>query len=231
MTQYPVVKSLYWKNVSQDLVAHQKAVFRKLGVPHEQCLHDKMNHAEWMEQEIARADPDDILVFCDIDAFPITKKAYEKAVSVARGGKIFGLAQTANHLANPDKIYAGPMFLAFKKQTYLRLNTPSLRSSKEVDAAQNLTLAAEEHGVEVELAFPKDCLLPKWPLGNIGIFGIGTFYGDREFFHLFESRKPSNIELFKLVALDVVEGSGFKWEKYLQAVTGTRKRRKFLKFL
>lgn len=44
---------------------------------------DKVAHGRWMDDKIATADDEDILVFVDIDAFPITRAAYENAVEEA----------------------------------------------------------------------------------------------------------------------------------------------------
>lgn len=214
----PAARSLYWNNVSPTILAGQRSVFKKLAIPLDQCLSDGMAHSDWMHQVIDLANPDEILVFCDIDAFPISKHAFEKAVACAGSGKIFGLAQTANHLPFRDSIYAGPMFLAFRKRTFLEIGSPSLQPTTEFDVAQMLTLVAIEKGVGVELTYPSCCLEPKWALSDRSVFGIGTFYGDTEFFHLFQSRQSAYIKLFDLVAQDVSTGTKLNWDQYLKAI-------------
>lgn len=57
---------------------------------------------------------DDIIIFCDIDAFPIRRSAYLQAIDHAKNGALFGLAQFSNHKKGTE-LYAGPMFMAFQK--------------------------------------------------------------------------------------------------------------------
>ena len=63
---------------------------------------------------------------------------------------------------------------------------------------------------------PTACVQPKWPLGHQGVFGIGTFYGDNEYFHLFESRLRKNQRIMSAVADDIVAGQGLDFGKYLR---------------
>ena len=132
---------------------------------------------------IDQASADELIVFCDVDAFPLSRAALQNAIRHAEAGAVFGLAQSANHLGNPLSLYAGPMFLAFRKATWLQAGSPSLRPTRQFDVGQRLSHQAREHGVPVELLRPGVCLIPKWPLGNAGVFGYATFYGECEFFH------------------------------------------------
>ena len=116
-----------------------------------------------------------------------------------------GLAQVAN-ARDPNRIYAGPMFLAIQRKIYEDLGAPDLVPSKHSDPAQALTDICRASGVEVALTMPKFAILPKWPLEGLGVFGIGTFYGDNEFFHLFEARKKKSKELFIAVAKATIAG-------------------------
>ncbi|MFO8127960.1 hypothetical protein [Yoonia sp.] len=200
----PTVLSPYWENVDKSILRSQKSVFDKLGIPLKQVATDGESHGDWMNR-VAKSSEDDIIVFVDIDAFPLSRDAYELAVKTARSGGIFGLAQVANHI-DPSAIYAGPMFLAFSNETYLRLGQPSLCHSDTHDPAQLLSIRAIEIGVPLTLSYPRNVLIPKWPLSDIGIFGIGTFYGENNFFHLFQSRMASNIRLLNAVSEDVVSG-------------------------
>jgi len=68
------------------------------------------------------------------------------------------------------------------------------------------------------MASPTSCLIPKWPLADKGLFGIGTFYGDCEFFHLFESRKPQYEKIFSAIVADVVSDQKLNFSKYLSIV-------------
>lgn len=200
----PIVQSAYWDNIDPLVLASQSSVFRKLGIPHRQTNTQGEHHGEWMTR-MAREAEDDPILFCDIDAFPMTREIYDRAVSIARAGGIFGMAQVANHLS-PDKIYAAPSFLSFSKATYEKLGSPSLEHTDTLDPAQLLTNRAHEAGVEVHLLYPGNFIIPKWPLSYYGVYGVGTFYGDKEVFHLFESRFSTHIQIFNAVCEDFVAG-------------------------
>ncbi|MGJ8587447.1 MAG: hypothetical protein ACSHXW_04780 [Yoonia sp.] len=208
----PTVLSPYWSNIDKSILRSQKSVFDKLKIPLKQIATDGESHGDWMDR-VAKNPEEEIIVFADIDAFPLNRDAYELAVKTAEIGGIFGLAQIANHI-DPLGIYAGPMFLAFSKETYLRLGQPSLCHSDRHDPAQLLSISAKEFGVPLTLFYPRNVLIPKWALSDVGVFGIGTFYGENDFFHLFESRTASNILLFNAVSEDVVAGQ-LNFTRYL----------------
>lgn len=211
----PAVYSMHWNNISKLILESQKAVFEALGVQLIQDNADKTSHGKWMNEVVERHQPDDVVVFCDIDAFPLSRAAYERAVASARRGAVFGLAQFSNHKDTQD-LYAGPMFMAFKKSTWEQLGRPSLERSKAFDAAEALSVQARKTGSGLDLVRPTSCLIPKWALADQGIFGIGTFYGECEFFHLFESRLPAHEQLFQMVAADVIAGRKLDFSAYLR---------------
>lgn len=215
-TPLPVARSMFWNNIPRSLLEDQARVFEHLGIPLAQEPADKVAHGCWMDEAIATADDDDILVFVDIDAFPVTHEAYEKAIEQARQGRVFGLAQTANHLDNRLQPYAGPMFLAFRKRLWREVGEPGMTRSSGCDAGQALSIAALQNKVGVTMVRPTACVQPKWPLGHQGVFGIGTFYGDNEYFHLFESRLRKNQRIMSAVADDIVAGQGLDFGKYLR---------------
>lgn len=212
----PPVYSMHWNNISKPILEGQKLVFQALQITLIQENADGVSHGQWMDDVLQRHSSDDVLIFCDIDAFPLNSKAYLRAVDVARRGALFGLAQFSNHKKTTD-LYAGPMFMAFTKQTWERLGSPSLTRTKSFDAAEALTVLAREQSIEVDLIRPTSCLIPKWALAEHGVFGIGTFYGECDFFHLFESRLPAHEHLFKLVVADVVAGKKLNFSVYLEA--------------
>ena len=49
------------------------------------------------------------------------------------------------------------------------------------------------------------------------MFGIGTFYGDNDFFHLFESREPAYEQLLVAVADDAIAQRPLQFARYLEA--------------
>lgn len=222
MTEPPVL-SAYWDNIDASVLASQSRVFEKLGIELRQVNTEGEHHGAWMTR-VAEEGGEGIVVFCDIDAFPLKRSAFEKAVAVARAGGVFGMAQVANHL-DPDMIYAAPSFLAFSRETYEKLGRPSLRHTEELDPAQLLTVRAQEEGIDVQLLYPGTYIIPKWPLADHGVYGIGTFYGDREVFHLFESRKSLNIRIFNAVSEDVV-ADRLDFARYLELANVPREQMK-----
>jgi hypothetical protein len=217
-TKKTPVYSLYWSNLDKDIVDLQKKVFDHLGIPLVQELRDKMPHGIWMDDVIKRASDSDIVIIADIDAFPLNYAAYEKAITSAANNEIFGLAQAANHLQR-DKIYAAPMFMAFKKKLWADLGNPSLTDSLNLDAGQSLSECAQKQGIPLRLCFPTACIKPKWPLHNRGVYGIGSFY-ENDFFHLFEARdrfgRDFSKDIFKAVADDLLNDRDLDFAKYLQ---------------
>jgi hypothetical protein len=215
------VYSMYWKNIPDEIRLGQKAVFDYLKIPLIQECADKVSHGDWMNEVIARHSSAEVVVFCDIDAFPLNASAYENAVTSALQGRIFGLAQYSNHHQNLE-IYAGPMFMAFQKSTWEKLGCPQLKSNEMHDAGEVMSLLARQQGVELDLTMPSSCLIPKWSLAHYGVFGIGTFYGGCDFFHLFESRLPAYGRLFKSVVEDTVGGKKLNFNNYLEITRGHR---------
>ena len=207
--------SLYWANVPSEIVCGQQGVFAALGIELVQQQLDRKPHGAWMTEVLESSATDGIVVFCDIDAFPLSRAAFERAVDAASRGAVFGLAQYANQKAN-EELYAGPMFLAVARRTWERLGKPDLARNEQFDAAENLSHRARAMQVPVELVMPCASLIPRWPLANSGVFGIGTFYGQCEYFHLFESRRKTGANIMAAVSDDVVAGRPLDFARYLQ---------------
>jgi len=209
------VHSLYWANISRAILSGQRTVYRTLGIPLVQHLNDQKQHGIWMTEILADAGADDVIVFSDIDAFPLSSAAYRRAVDYASRGGVFGLAQFSGHTETTD-LYAGPMFLALRKSIWENMGSPELSDSPSLDAGEIISIRARELGIPVMLVNPCCCINPKWALAHAGVFGIGTFYGELEFFHLFQARADRSIELFSKVADDVIEGRTLNFAAYLQ---------------
>lgn len=216
MTSTPTVHSFYRYNIEPRVLAAQQSVFDHLGVPLRQWRDDKQTHAGWMDELLADDSLDDIFVVADIDAFPLTYAAYEWIVGEAEKGAIVGLAQTTNE-KRPDKIFAAPMFLAFRRDVFKALGAPTMHPYDEGDVAQILTDLAPQHGVDVVLKYPTFALRPRWALADRGVFGTGTFYGDNEFFHLYASRMRNTADLFCAVAEGAVAGT-HDYDAYLKII-------------
>ena len=104
----------------------------------------------WHVSVVERMASDDIVIFCDIDAFPLKRSAYDLAVAHAEQGAIFGLSQFSNHKTTTET-YAGPMFMAFRKSVWEQLGRPDMKSSSAWDAAEGMSVLAREKGVPFEV--------------------------------------------------------------------------------
>lgn len=216
-TRPPAVYSMHWDNIPENILQQQRAVFDHLQIELIQENANKVSHGTWMNGVIQRKAPDDIIIFCDIDAFPIQRSAYLQAIDHAQRGAVFGLAQFSNHKKGTE-LYAGPMFMAFQKSTWEAMGSPALKPSSDYDAAEVMSALARKNHIELVLSRPSSCLIPKWALGHEGLFGIGTFYGHCDFFHLFESRKPAYDMIFHAVAQDVLGDRPLNFRHYLEIV-------------
>ena len=194
----------------------KREAFVALGVPPTPKSPHPPHPATWTYAVADRMDSDDIVIFCDIDAFPLKRSAYDMAVAQAERGAIFGLSQFSNH-KKTTHTYAGPMFMAFRKRVWEQLGRPDLKSSSAYDAAEGMSALAREQGIPLVLHKPTSTLISKFALGNEGVFGIGTFYGDNDFFHLFESREPAYEQLLVAVADDAIAQRPLQFAQYLEA--------------
>jgi hypothetical protein len=207
-----VVYSPYNKNINPRIITAQRNVFSHLGISLIQVDIGTQSHGGWLD-EFMKSTTDDTVVISDIDAFPISLNAFERAINDAKHGAVVGLAQVANHI-NAREVYAGPMFLAFTSSTYDALGHPLLSGDQDSDVAQQLSRIAVSKNVALSLIYPRFAIKPLWPLASKGVFGIGTFYGDNEFFHLFQSRHARHVDLFEAVAEDACAGQ-LNFARYL----------------
>ncbi|MEO0379999.1 MAG: hypothetical protein AAF252_06980 [Pseudomonadota bacterium] len=216
MATRPTVHSFYRYNIEPRLLEAQKRVFDHFDVPLKQWRNDNDSHGSWMDSLLADDSLDDTVVVADIDAFPMSYAAYENIVAKAEAGAIAGLAQNTLD-KDTTKIFAAPMFLAFRRDVHREFGSPSLMPYAEGDVAQIMTDIAHEKGVKVDLLYPTFAMRPHWALADYGVYGTGTFYGEREFFHLYRSRFSYAVDLFCAVADGTIAGR-HDWNKYLKIV-------------
>ena len=181
------IHSMYWDNIVSWIPEIQASVFRELGLEVTQHNATGTAHGDWLDAILDSSGREDVVLFVDIDCFPLNQEIVERAFSSAKEGRIVGAAQTANHLADSSMLYAAPSFLCLSIDTWVALDRVSLAVSAENDAAMALTRAARDSGRELDLLMPTFVCCPKWPLGRYGATGFGTFYAS-EVFHLFQSR-------------------------------------------
>ena len=132
---------MHWDNIPSVILQKQREVFAALDVPLQQESAHRIPHGTWMNSVVERMASDDIVIFCDIDAFPLKRSAYDLAVAHAEQGAVFGLSQFSNHKKTTET-YAGPMFMAFRKSVWERLGSPDPKSSSAFDAAEGLSALA-----------------------------------------------------------------------------------------
>jgi hypothetical protein len=212
------VYSYCQSNISVELRRSQRRVFEHFGLELEQQVDDQRTHGEWMRWLLEKHRDEDVVVIADIDAFPLKASAVLDLVFSANKGEVAGLAQVANH-KDPSRIYAGPMFIALQAGLYRQLGSPNLKRWSQGDVGQKITDLAHAQNVPVRLIEPKFALVPKWDFAGRGVFGVGTFYGDLEFFHLFESRNPGNEAVFVAVAEGTIAGQ-HDFAEYLRLAEG-----------
>jgi len=180
------IVALYWDNIDPRIVEAQRAVFAHFGYAIDQRERTRVNHGDFLDAFMAELAEDDVALLTDIDCFPLNREIVERAFAAARDGRIFGCAQSTNHV-DPDRLFVAPMFMALSRRTWEALGRPSFKPDAQNDVAQKLNDIAAARGVEIEMLLPWACIVPKWRLGDVGLYGVGTFYRGGVF-HLFESR-------------------------------------------
>ena len=193
------IVTLYWDNVDPRIVAAQRAVFAHFGYAIDQRERTGVNHGDFLDGYMAELGEDDVALLTDVDCFPLNREVVARALAAARDGAIFGCAQATNHV-DPDRLFVAPMFMAISRRTWDALGRPSFKPDKRNDVAQVLNDRARERGVAIEMLYPWGAIVPKWRLGDVGLYGLGTFYRGGVF-HLFESRKTP----FAFLLFDVAE--------------------------
>lgn len=204
--------SMYWKNVDPEIVEIQKKVFRFLGFKLQQIERTGQKHGEFLNEQLKSAGLNDVLIFVDIDCVVMNAEVVYKAADFAKKGGIWGCSQVANHLEDSLHAYAGPMFHAISKKTWLKMGSPSYSADKHNDIGQNITRQAQLKNINIYLARPLYSLIPKWSHGRDYFFGIGTFY-EYGVFHLFESRKGVYNGLFMMVCDSIISRNNIDYLK------------------
>jgi hypothetical protein len=183
-----VVVSFYMPNISRTVVAAQRRLLKRFTPPdvaiaqvltmrsHEHAL----NH--FMDTTRYRA----ILVL-DIDCIPIRDDAIAAVFDRVEQGHLVGAAQRAAHIDNSGHIYAGPFCMALSQRTYDALGRPRFDSTRRGDVGEELTYAAEQRGIPVDLMWPSSSDDAIWPLTDSIRYGHGTTYDD-SFWHAFQIR-------------------------------------------
>lgn len=207
------VFSVYFENISQDVVNAQRECIKKflpqdwtfLQVLHQPAQGDRYPHAHALEKCIEMS-ADDLIVFLDIDCIPLSKHAFlflqEKVVLTGFAGAV----QRANHINNNRHLYIGPFCMAITKTCYKELGSPSFCETTRGDAGEELTYKWEEKNYTGMGLKSKSVMWPFsssnaiWDLDFGFKFGLGTAYGTiglgELFYHSFNARDPHMQKVF-----------------------------------
>jgi hypothetical protein len=214
------IVALYWDNIDARVVEAQRAVFAHFGYEIDQRERTGLDHGDFLDAYMAELGPDDVALLTDIDCFPLNGEIVARAFAAARAGAIFGCAQSSGRV-DPGLPYAAPMFMAISRRTWDGLGCPSFRPDARNDVAERLNQVARESGVAIDMLYPWGSIVPKWRLGDRGLFGLGTFYHGGVF-HLFESRKTPFAFLLFDVAQAVLADRAIDYPALMTKALNTR---------
>lgn len=191
-----VVVSFYMPNISRAVVAAQRKVLKKF-VPRNVAIQQicTLKSHEDALNNFMRTTPYRTVLVLDIDCIPIREGAVDAVFSRAERGALVGAAQRANHIDNNAHIYAAPYCLALTKATYRQLGEPRFDSTPRGDVAEELTYAAEQYNIPLELLWPLASDDDVWELTQGKRYGHATTY-EEGFWHAFQIRFPEHQRAF-----------------------------------
>jgi len=204
------INTLYYPNSDPDFVNAHKSVMKHFGVSvnyHE----TKLPHGYWMDTVMHNTNAD-VIGFLDIDCIPLTKDAINELIKfVVKNKSIAGNVQASNHIIPMTHTFVAPSCFFIWKGLYDALERPSFGPvMAHSDVAESLCYIAEENGVRMKALYPthfeKEPEEGVWRLNNYGLYGVGTVF-DNKFYHLFQSRFKSNVDMFIERSKQVVAGT------------------------
>lgn len=217
------ISSIYMSNISTEVIkAQEKCVLRVLpeGWEFKQILTTD-SHPVALEKAIASSKYD-INILLDCDCIPLTQLGLEllakQVIQDEERGLNQGLAgciQRANHISNNRHLYVGPFCMAFSRNYYADLGSPSFVETNRGDVGEELTyrwteksgflspagMNPHKYSSNVHFLWPTHVRQPLWDLDFTWKFGIGTTYGAAGvgpslFYHTFNARDPRTAEMF-----------------------------------
>ena len=187
------IYSVYMDNIDKEVLLHQDKCVRKF-LP-SNCTFTQVYEKQlgvMQDLSIARCtanSPTDITMVLDIDCIPLSHGAFEHLISRAQDGILAGCIQRASHIQNNKHVYVGPFCMAFSRDKYKAMGSPTFGNSPRGDIAEELTYAWQAHSAPIYFLRPTHVDVPLWPLDDGEIdFGYGTTYADL-FYHEFCSRE------------------------------------------
>lgn len=216
MNKNPCIVSIFMQNVPIEMAQKQNQVvkkFNKSGIKHLTFRSDAPP-GNTMDAIIEMmSERHDAIMFLDIDAVPVHESALDYFFEQAYAGKVIGSAQRSNHIQNNQHIFCAPHNVTFTLETYRKCGNPSFSPNHRGDVAEELTFAAEERNIPVEILMPvrydappirmdwepKDSP-PYWDLADgMPKYGIGTTFGKDGvdfYWHMYQSFYPGQSERF-----------------------------------
>ncbi len=183
-----VVVSFYMPNISRMVVAAQRRLLKRF-TPADVDIAQIMtlrSHEDALNQFMDTTPYRAVLVL-DIDCVPIREGSVASVFDRMEQGRLVGAAQRAAHIENGGHVYAGPFCLGISQSAYQALGRPRFDSTSRGDVGEELTFAAEQSGVPVDLMWPIASDDDIWPLTRDHRYGHGTTY-DGGFWHAFQIR-------------------------------------------
>jgi len=201
--------SLHWDNVNARMLDSHKSVIKHFGIDLKYHA-ENIEHGIWLNS-IFKDNTADVVCIIEPDLVPLDKDAVNDMISFVLKNKTFvGIAQCAGHKTPGNHIYAGPAFFVMPISVYKKLEEPCFRRPRGGDVAEGVSLAADNMGFRYRALMPtcyeKEPKSGAWPLACVGHYGIGTVYHNR-FYHLFESRKDQNIDLYAKHCEEIIDGT------------------------
>lgn len=223
----PCIATLFMSNIDEKMVKMQRLVvekYNKSKIVHYPVLTGAdpgttMTKLVPMLEERGH----DAIMFLDVDALPLTDNALDYFFEQAYAGKLIGSAQRSNHIQNNQHVFAAPHNITFTTDLYKRIGSPSFSPNHRGDVSEELTFAAEENNIPVEIVMPlhydappirmawepKDSP-PYWDLADgMPKYGIGTTFGtegNEMFWHMYQSFHPGQNERFIKKCEDLLNG-------------------------
>jgi len=95
-----------------------------------------------------------------------------------------GAAQSCNHKGDSTKIYVGKFFMGIDVNRFKSIGSPSFRGTDIYDTGGLVSSKFPN----CSIWYPTHVEIPRWNLGKVGMFGLGTTY-ENTIYHQFNISK------------------------------------------
>ena len=215
------IVALYWDNIDPRVVEAQRKVFAHFGLSIDQRERTGVSHGDFLDAYMAEIAEDDVALLMDIDCFPLNRADRRQGFRGGPGRVAFLAARSRATISTPTGF--SPRRCSWRSRGAPGTSSGARASApmQTNDVAQRLNDVAVAAGVGIELIYPWATIVPKWRLGDIALYGIGTFYRGGVF-HLFELRwTPFSYILFD-VADAVVNDRPIDYSALMQKALSQR---------